>query len=144
MALATKIASTSLVPITTSRHMINGAVASTDPNALRELDETNPLYYEGTAFRYENFTQERQQRRSQGVPQQRFQGPEYSNSLMANSTASFATAFASELNNPAAPMRGVDYTSLAATTHGVGAYEMTSSVIHNKIEPLGGKLSLML
>ena len=144
MALATKIASTSLVPITTSRHMIGGPVASTDSNALRELDETNPLYQEGSAFRYENFTQHRQQRTSQGVPQRRFQGPEYSNSLMANSTASFATAFASELNNPASPTRGVDYTSLAAMTHGVGAYETTASVIHNEIEPLGGNVSLVL
>ena len=144
MALTPKIASTSLVPIATSRHMIGGPVASTDAMALRELDESNPLYHEDSAFRYENFTQERQQRPSQGVPQDRSRGPGFSNSLMANSTASFATAFASQLNVPTAQARGVDYTTLGATTHSVSSYELTSSGIHNEIEPLGSNLSILL
>ena len=144
MALTPKIASTSLVPVATSRHMIGGPVATTDPTALRELDESNPLYYEGSAFRYENFTQQRQQQSSQGVPQDRSRGPGFSNSLLENSTASFATAFASQLNGPAAQARGVDYTSPGATTQGVSSYELTSAVIHNEIAPLGGNLSMLL
>jgi len=143
MALATKIASTSLVPIATSRHMINGPVASTDSNALRELDEANPLYHEDTAFRYENFTQERR-RQGQIVPQNPSRGQGFSNSLLSNSTASFATAFASNVTTPAAHARGVDYTTPAAMTHGVGSYEATSSVIHNEIKPLGRNLSVFL
>ena len=123
--------------------MIGGPVATTDQMPLGELDEANALYHEGTAFRYENFTHDRQQAQSQAQAPRR-RGSGFSNSLLANSTVSFAEAFASNLISPTAQKRGADYTSPAATNHGVSAYEMMSSVIHHEIEPLGEKLSLTL
>ncbi len=154
MALTPRIAGTNLVPAGGGRFAASGAVANIEPTPLTELNQINALIYEGQSeFQYDQFDARQQQQQFArqraydrfGRPMEQTPERRINNSMMGNSSESFAAAFdlqnhtdAHLSNGPQQPTPATSLDKIIAT------YELTKEVIYDEIPPRGENISMVL
>jgi len=154
MALTPRIAGTNMVPAGGGRFAATGAVANSDPAPLTELNQINALIYEGQSeFQYDQFDARQQQqqyarRRASdqfGRPMEQTPERRINNSMMGNSSESFAAAFDLQNRTDAhlsnGPKQSTPSTSLDKI---IATYELTKEVIYDEIPPRGENISMVL
>jgi hypothetical protein len=163
MALTPRIAGTNLVPTGGGRFAANGAVSNVEPPPVNELNQISALIYDGDSeFQYDHFDPRQHERE----PQREQQSQQYSgrrnfdrfgrpfeqtpdrrvnNSMLENSSESFAAAFdsASSTSKQLAgePHRYQPNVALDAI---IDTYETTAQVIYDDVPPKGKNLSIVL
>ena len=163
MALTPRIAGTNLVPTGGGRFAANSAVANVEPSPVNELNQISALIYEGDSeFQYDHFDprqhgqeQQREQLSQQfsgrrgfdrfGRPFEQTPDRRVNNSMLENSSESFAAAFDSTSSAlkqlPGEPQRYQPNVALDAI---IGTYETTAQVIYDAVPPKGKNLSIVL
>ncbi|MBT3916884.1 MAG: hypothetical protein HN731_18715 [Rhodospirillaceae bacterium] len=154
MALTPRIAGTNMVPAGGGRFAATGAVANSDPAPLTELNQINALIYEGQSeFQYDQFNARQQQQQYArrrafdhfGRPMEQTPERRVNNSMMGNSSESFAAAFDLQNHTDAhfskGPKQSAPTTSLDKI---IATYELTKEVIYDEIPPRGENISMVL
>jgi hypothetical protein len=133
-----------MVPVLATRYPAGGAVASATSDSISEIDERSALNSDSDSARFNPWVGDdsgagQQQQQYRRMPQR-----ELNSALLENSSESFVSAFASDINMT--EMKGAfnRRVTQAALTHGIGSYVNTAAVIHDDVPSLGDNLSLKL
>jgi hypothetical protein len=161
MVLTPRIAGTHVVPAGGGKFAANSAVSNVEPFPVNELNLTNSLIYDGNSeFQYDHFdgrqakTQQRHEpppqrydrRRSLdqfGRPFEQTQDRRINNSMLDNSSESFAAAFSS-VDSVGSNLDGEPpiYRPKTSLNLVIDSYKTTTEVIYNSIPPRGKKISV--
>ena len=145
MALASSVSRTAMVPALASRYPAGGSIASVTSDRISEVDERSGLNADRDSARFNPWVGDDS---GAGQPQQQFRRMpkrEMNSALLENSSESFVSAFASDVNM--SEIKGAfnrRVLSQAALAHGIGTYVNTAAVIHYNVPSIGDNLSLKL
>ncbi len=144
MALASSVSRNAMVPVIAVKYPAGGTVASVSSDSVTAIEERSPLNADPESGRFNPWGGDDSGGQQQRQQFRRMPRREMNSALLENSSESFVSAFAGNVN--VADMAGSfkSRVTQAALTHGIGNYVSTAAVIHDDVPAIGDKVSLKL
>lgn len=133
-----------MVPVLASRYPAGGAIASVTSDSISEISERSALNADSDSARFNPWVGDDSGAGQQQQQFRRMPKREMNSALLENSSESFVSAFASDVNMSAVKGAFNRRVTQAALAHGIGTYVNTAAVIHDDGPSIGDNLSLKL